>query len=48
MEIERIRQYKMTFQEWLNGWAQYGRMRMIQNAYFPDRYGLDKHPLHRV
>lgn len=34
----------MTFQEWLNGWEQYGRIRMIQNTYFPDRWGLDQHP----
>jgi hypothetical protein len=44
MRIDEYRDYKMTFREWLNGWAQYGRIRMIQNAYFPDRYGLDQHP----
>uniref|UniRef100_A0A6C0AH92 Uncharacterized protein n=1 Tax=viral metagenome TaxID=1070528 RepID=A0A6C0AH92_9ZZZZ len=35
---------KMTFKDWLNSWAQYGRLRMLQ-VYEP--YGLDHHPSYR-
>ena len=35
---------KMTFEDWMNSWAQYGRNKMMNVA---EPYGLDQHPSYR-